>query len=99
MSTAIPEGQSRLFLFCHAGDQHPTTRGSGNHGDLAAIFEQIAGHGPDHIDRDVIEPANRVFLPPGRPHKPGSDACSLGVSIEKGVRGDQLGPNRAGRDW
>lgn len=66
---------------------------------VEAIHPSWPGYGPDYIDRDVIEPASSVFLSPSRPDRPGSDACSLGAWLEKGVRGDQLGPNRAGRDW
>lgn len=66
---------------------------------VEAIDPRWPGHGPNYIDRDVIEPAASVFLSPARPDRPGSDACSLGAWLEKGVRGDQLGPNRAGRDW
>ncbi len=66
---------------------------------VEAIHPRWPGHGPDYIDRDVIEPAGSVFLSPTRPDRPGSDACSLGAWLDKGVRGDQLGPNRAGRDW
>lgn len=67
--------------------------------EVEATDSRWPGYGPDHIDHDVIEPADRIFLTPDRPDKPGSDACNLGAWLEKGVRGDQLGPNRAGRDW
>jgi hypothetical protein len=66
---------------------------------VEAIHPDWPGYGPDFIDRDVIEPAGPVFLTPQRPERPGSDAFHLGAWLEKGVRGDQLGPNRAGRDW
>ncbi|MCJ2025655.1 metallophosphoesterase family protein [Methylobacterium sp. J-067] len=66
---------------------------------VEAIDPRWPGYGPDYIDRDVIEPASSVFVGPMRPDRPGSDACSLGAWLEKGVRGDQLGPNRAGREW
>ncbi|MCJ2015322.1 metallophosphoesterase family protein [Methylobacterium sp. J-076] len=67
--------------------------------EVEAVHPRWPGYGPDFIDRDVIEPVGRVFLDPQRPARPGSDAFSLGAWLEKGVRGDQLGPNRAGRDW
>ncbi len=66
---------------------------------VEAIHPRWPGYGPDYIDRDVIEPAGPVFHPPMRPTQPGSDACRIGAWLEKGVRGDQLGPNRAGREW
>lgn len=67
--------------------------------EVEAIDPRWPGHGPDFIDRDGIEPASSLFLAPPRPDRPGSDRCSLGAWLDKGVRGDQLGPNRAGRDW
>lgn len=67
--------------------------------EVEARDKRWPGYGPDFIDRDVIEPAGRIFLDPQRPAELGSDACSLGPWLEKGVRGDQLGPNRAGREW
>ncbi len=67
--------------------------------EVQAIHPDWPGFGPDFIDSDVIEPARRAVPEPERPTRPGSDACSLGAWLEKGVRGDQLGPNRAGRDW
>lgn len=45
-----------------------------------------------NTDVDAIEPA---LAPP----RPGSDAFRLPAWPVKGVRGDQLGPNRAGRAW
>lgn len=66
---------------------------------VEAIHPSWPGYGPDHIDRDVIEPPPTVLLSRSRPEGLGSDACNLGAWLEKGVRGDQLGPNRAGRDW
>ena len=66
---------------------------------VEAFDDRWPGYDHDYIDRDVIEPAGPVFLPPVRPARPGSDACRIGAWLEKGVRGDQLGPNRAGREW
>jgi 3',5'-cyclic-AMP phosphodiesterase len=50
-------------------------------------------------DTDTIEPVSRTFVPPLTPDKPGSDAFRTGAWPEKGIRGDQLGPNRNGRHW
>ncbi len=66
---------------------------------VEAIHPDWPGYGPDFIDRDVIEPAGPVFPKPEKSVRPGSDSCSLGAWLDKGVRGDQLGPNRAGREW
>ena len=67
--------------------------------EVEAIHPEWPGYGPDFIDRDAVEPAGRAVPRPERPAQPGSDACSLGAWLDKGVRGDQLGPNRAGREW
>lgn len=67
--------------------------------EVEATHPDWPGYGPDYIDRDAIEPPGRLIPVPERPARPGSDACSLGAWLDKGVRGDQLGPNRAGRDW
>jgi hypothetical protein len=61
-----------------------------------------SGHGPDFVDTDVIEPVVAFDAPesaPAIPDKPGSDVPNVGAWIQKGVRGDQLGPNRSGRKW
>ncbi|MBP1181041.1 metallophosphoesterase family protein [Methylobacterium sp. PvR107] len=55
------------------------------------------GAGPS--DTEVIEPVSRSFVPPPPHERPGSDALRLSAWPEKGLRGDQLGPNRNGRDW
>ncbi|MDP4027060.1 metallophosphoesterase [Methylobacterium sp. NEAU 140] len=55
--------------------------------------------GAPNVDRDAIEPAGRLFTPPPVPERPGSDAFRLPAWAQKGVRGDQLGPNRNGRHW
>ncbi|WP_336486681.1 metallophosphoesterase family protein [Methylobacterium nigriterrae] len=57
------------------------------------------GESPRGVDTDVIEPAGPDWVPPGRRGPPGSDAFSLGRWLQKGLRGDQLGPNRNGRHW
>lgn len=69
---------------------------------VEAVDNRWPGHGPDYVDTDVIEPA--VPEPEPRrqrpmPDKPGSDDFRLRAWLGKGVRGDQLGPNRAGRKW
>lgn len=53
----------------------------------------------DYIDTDVIEPVSGTWRPPKPPRKPGSDDFRIKAWLEKGVRGDQLGPNRNGRHW
>jgi Icc protein len=55
--------------------------------------------GTGHADTDAIEPVARRFVPPPAHERPGSDAFRTGPWPEKGIRGDQLGPNRNGRDW
>ncbi|MGH1570461.1 hypothetical protein ACRAWG_07020 [Methylobacterium sp. P31] len=50
-------------------------------------------------DTDEIEPVGRSFVPPPAPERPGSDAFRLPAWPRKGLRGDQLGPNRNGRHW
>lgn len=57
------------------------------------------GFGHRYVDTDSITPPGRDFRPPERPALPGSDAFALPAWPEKGVRGDQLGPNRNGRPW
>ncbi|WP_246689713.1 hypothetical protein [Methylobacterium sp. WL116] len=50
----------------------------------------------------MIEPVVAFDEPgfvPAIPGKPGSDVPNVGRWLQKGVRGDQLGPNRAGRKW
>lgn len=69
---------------------------------VEAVHADWRGHGPDLVDTDVIEPVIAFDDPESVapiPDKPGSDAFALGRWLQKGVRGDQLGPNRAGRKW
>lgn len=69
---------------------------------VEAVDARWPGHGPDYVDTDEIEPVRPhgpVADEPSLPDKPGSDAFRLGPWLRKGVRGDQLGPNRAGRKW
>ena len=69
---------------------------------VEAVHPDWPGHGPDFVDTDVIEPVT-VFDGPdfvgAIPQKPGSDVPNIGAWTQKGVRGDQLGPNRSGRKW
>ncbi|MGH1587408.1 hypothetical protein ACRBEV_02390 [Methylobacterium phyllosphaerae] len=55
--------------------------------------------GTGNADTEVIEPVGLSFAPPPAHDRPGSDAHRLSAWPEKGLRGDQLGPNRNGRDW
>jgi 3',5'-cyclic AMP phosphodiesterase CpdA len=55
--------------------------------------------GSGRADTEVIEPVGRTFTPPPAPDGPGSDATRLPAWPQKGLRGDQLGPNRNGRHW
>ncbi|MGU3537856.1 metallophosphoesterase family protein [Methylobacterium sp. A54F] len=57
------------------------------------------GEGPDHMDIDEIEPVRRTWHPVPARGPFGTDAFRLGSWLRKGVRGDQLGPNRNGRAW
>ncbi|MCJ2033939.1 metallophosphoesterase family protein [Methylobacterium sp. J-068] len=69
---------------------------------VEAVHPDWRGHGPDLVDTDVIEPVIVFDDPesgPPIPEKPGSDVPNIGAWIQKGVRGDQLGPNRHGRKW
>ncbi|GJE55017.1 metallophosphoesterase family protein [Methylobacterium thuringiense] len=70
---------------------------------VEAVDRRWPGHGPDYVDTDVIEPVIGFPDPPlpscPMPSKPGSDAFALGPWLQKGVRGDQLGPNKNGRKW
>lgn len=69
---------------------------------VEAVDARWPGHGPDFVDTDVIEPPGLAAEPqaePAIPDRPGSDAVRIGAWLQKGVRGDQLGPNRAGRKW
>jgi 3',5'-cyclic-AMP phosphodiesterase len=50
-------------------------------------------------DTETIEPVACDFTPPPAPERPGSDAFRTQAWPGKGIRGDQLGPNRNGRDW
>ncbi|MCJ2057392.1 metallophosphoesterase [Methylobacterium sp. J-048] len=76
--------------------------GNGRSIQVEAVHECWPGHGPDYVDTDVIEPviafSDSAALPP-MPQKPGSDAGRIQSWVGKGVRGDQLGPNRYGRKW
>ncbi|MCJ2122280.1 metallophosphoesterase family protein [Methylobacterium sp. J-077] len=76
--------------------------GGGRSIQVEAVHESWPGHGPDYVDTDVIEPvitfSDSAALPP-MPEKPGSDAGRIQSWVRKGVRGDQLGPNRYGRKW
>lgn len=56
-------------------------------------------NGAPHTDTDTIEPVGRSFVAPPVSDRPGSDAFRLPFWPEKGIRGDQLGPNRVGRHW
>jgi len=51
------------------------------------------------FDRDAIEPVGIAFATLPRPLRIGTDDLHLPAWPDKGLRGDQLGPNRAGRDW
>jgi Icc protein len=69
---------------------------------VEAVDARWPGHGPDFVDTDEIEPPDLAADPqaePALPAQPGSDAARVGAWLRKGVRGDQLGPNRAGRKW
>lgn len=55
--------------------------------------------GTGSSDTETIEPVSCGFTPPPAPERPGSDAFRTEAWPEKGIRGDQLGPNRNGRDW
>ncbi|MFK5600002.1 metallophosphoesterase family protein [Methylobacterium sp. HMF5984] len=69
---------------------------------VEAVHADWSGHGPDFVDTDVVEPVVAFDEPgfvPAIPGKPGSDVPNVGRWLQKGVRGDQLGPNRAGRKW
>jgi hypothetical protein len=69
---------------------------------VEAVHPDWTGHGPDFVDTDVIEPVTAFDDPasgPPIPGKPGSDVPNIGAWTQKGVRGDQLGPNRCGRKW
>lgn len=69
---------------------------------VEAADARWSGHGPDFVDTDVIEPPDMAACPLGEPpipDRPGSDAFRIRAWLQKGVRGDQLGPNRAGRQW
>lgn len=69
---------------------------------VEAVDGRWPGHGPDFVDTDMIEPVCVPVDPQGEPAlpgKPGSDVFRIGRWLAKGVRGDQLGPNRTGRKW
>lgn len=69
---------------------------------VEAVHPKWHGHGPDFVDTDVIEPVIAFDDPasgPAIPEKPGSDVPNVRAWLQKGVRGDQLGPNRNGRKW
>ncbi|MDP4005018.1 metallophosphoesterase [Methylobacterium sp. NEAU K] len=76
--------------------------GDGRSIQVEAVHARWPGHGPDYVDTDVIEPvvtATETAALPPMPAKPGSDAFRIPAWVRKGVRGDQLGPNRNGRKW
>ena len=56
-------------------------------------------NGAPHTDTDTIEPVGEDFVPAPVSERLGSDECRLPFWPEKGLRGDQLGPNRVGRHW
>ncbi|WP_342110372.1 metallophosphoesterase family protein [Methylobacterium sp. SI9] len=58
-----------------------------------------AADGTGGSDTETIEPVSCGFTPPPAPERPGSDAFRTQAWPGKGIRGDQLGPNRNGRDW
>ncbi|GJE43187.1 metallophosphoesterase family protein [Methylobacterium soli] len=66
---------------------------------VQAALDTWNGEGPQGMDFDVIEPVGRHWSAPHRAGRPGSDAFALGRWLQKGLRGDQLGPNRNGRHW
>ncbi|KAB1076096.1 metallophosphoesterase family protein [Methylobacterium planeticum] len=66
---------------------------------VQAALSTWDGEHPPGMDLDVIEPVGSDWVPPQRLGRPGSDAFSLGCWLQKGLRGDQLGPNRNGRHW
>lgn len=76
--------------------------GGGRSIQVEAVHECWPGHGPDYVDTDVIEPviafSDNAAAPP-MPEKPGGDAGRIQSWVRKGIRGDQLGPNRYGRKW
>lgn len=67
--------------------------------DGARRLAVTVADGTGHTDTEVIEPVDRSFVPPPAHERPGSDAFRLPAWPEKGLRGDQLGPNRNGRHW
>ena len=76
--------------------------GDGRSIQVEAVHARWPGRGPDYVDTDVIEPviaAAESVAPPPMPQRPGSDAGRIRSWVGKGVRGDQLGPNRYGRKW
>ncbi|HEV7439267.1 MAG TPA: metallophosphoesterase [Methylobacterium sp.] len=66
---------------------------------VQAALSTWDGENPPGMDIDVIEPVGSHWSAPHRVGRPGSDAFSLGRWLQKGLRGDQLGPNRNGRHW
>lgn len=71
---------------------------------VEAVHPDWNGHDPVGVDTDVIEPVTAyapLGEPPGPiPEKPGSDTFRITTPWpEKGLRGDQLGPNKNGRKW
>lgn len=66
-----------------------------------SVRARILGQsGFDAVDVDTIEPAGLTVAVPSFPARPGSDAQAIpGPWPVKGIRGDQLGPNRTGRQW
>lgn len=64
---------------------------------VRAIDRRTRPLGEEFIDHDTIELREPVEPPPTRRH--GSDDFRTVAWPAKGIRGDQLGPNRAGRRW
>ena len=77
--------------------------GDGRTIQVEAVHRLWPHHGPDYVDYDVIEPVFAFADPDGpmppMPQNPGSDVFRIRAWPHKGVRGDQMGPNRNGRKW
>ncbi|SDO66358.1 3',5'-cyclic AMP phosphodiesterase CpdA [Methylobacterium phyllostachyos] len=67
--------------------------------DGAQRLTVTVADGTGGSDTETIEPVSCGFTPPPAPERPGSDAFRTEAWPGKGIRGDQLGPNRNGRDW
>ncbi len=66
--------------------------------DGARRLAVTVADGTGHTDTEVIEPVDRSFVPPPAHERPQRRVPPAGLA-EKGLRGDQLGPNRNGRHW